>query len=166
MATARHTGAKFAKDVGNFVDASKSFIQAVHKNALEEVGWRLIVYSAVGDPNIWHPPYWPKGYSPGHLRNNWQVGIDTKPVDEIPGEDPQGYRAQARYKFGRWTIGHVFYFVNTAPYSYLIETGTHSTQVPPGGMVGRVKSEWKQIVQQAIIDTRSTNRKWRNEGIE
>lgn len=166
MAGARHTGAKFAKDVSDYVTGAKGFIQAVHKNALEEVGWRLIKYSPTGYPPLWKDPHWPKGYTPGHLRNNWQVGIDVKPTGEIPGSDPEGYRAQARYRFGRWTINHKFYFVNTAPYSYLIETGTHSYQCPPGGMVGRVKSEWRQIVQQAIADTRSTNSKWRNEGVE
>jgi len=149
----------------NYIKGSKGFIQAVHKAALEEVGWRLIKYSAVGDPTLWHPPYWPKGYSPGHLRANWQVGIDSKPAGEIKGVDPMGYKTQERYKFGRWTINHKFYFVNTAPYSYRIETGTHSTQVPPGGMVGRVKREWRQIVQQAAMDVRSTG-KWRNQGTE
>lgn len=155
---------KALTDVRNFVEGSKSFIQAVHKEALREVAWRLIKYSPVGDPTLWHPPYWPKGYNPGHFKANWQVGRDSKPIGIIPGEDARGDKTLMKmYSMGRWTVGHVYYFTNNVPYAYVLEMGLHSSQVGPQGMVGRVRREWRQIVMQAAQDVKHTG-KWKTGG--
>lgn len=134
----------------NFVPKTKSAIQKVNTEILKEIGRRLVLYSVVGNPALWRPPHWPKGYRPGHFINNWQVGIDLKPIGEIPGEDPSGGASLSRLvKLGRWTFGHIFHFSNNVKYAYALEYGHHSSQVGPQGIMGRVKAELPEIVRVA-----------------
>lgn len=149
-------------DIRTFVRDSKAILQETNRYALLELGYRLVKYSPVGDPRLWERnrgrsvAYWPPGYTPGHFINNWQVGIDFAPLGEIPGEDASGRQSIERMtKLGRWTIGHTYVFANNCPYAYKLETGLHSFQVPPQGMIGRVQMEWKSIVRQALDDVRS-----------
>ncbi len=134
----------------NFISKFKSTIQKVDTEIKLEIGRRLVDYSVVGNPPTWHPPYWPKGYTPGLFINNWQVGIDSMPVGVIDEEDASGEGSLLRLKkMGRWTAGHTHYFVNNLPYAALLESGMHSPQVGPQGMVGRVRLEFQDIVKQA-----------------
>lgn len=150
MSNTRTINAKAKSDMFKFVDMTKSSIQKVNREVLLEIGRRLVVRSPVGDPTKWHPPYWPKGYIPGHFKNNWQVGIDKRPIGTIPGVDYSGAASIERMShLGRWTVGHTYYFVNNLPYAYMLEMG-HSTQCPPGGMVGLIKREFAQIVAQKV----------------
>jgi hypothetical protein len=143
--------AKAATDMMNFIFKSKANIQAVDKEVKLEIGRRLVDYSIVGNPMLWHPPYWPKDYNPGRFINNWQVGIDEMPVGTIGEIDASGEGSLARLKkLGRWTAGHTHYFVNNLVYAALLESGTHSSQVGPQGMVGRVTVEFPQIVRDAV----------------
>ena len=146
--------ARFAGDVMNFVIKGKGAIQKMTKEVLKEVALRLVARSAVGDPNTWHPPYWPKGYLPGHFINNWQLGIDAPPTGIIAGVGPSGAPSVARMhkSIPRWPVGHVYYFTNNVPYARLLETGLHSAQVGPGGMVGLTVAEYPAIVRQAEIN--------------
>jgi hypothetical protein len=144
--------------VFRFILKSKGAIQKVTKEALIEIGKRLVYYSAVGDPSKWqHPPH--KNYVPGHFINNWQLGVDVIPVGEIPGVDPSGTLSIERMtkSIPRWPVGHVYYFVNNVAYARLLETGEHSRQVPPGGMVGRTVLEYPEIVRQAEINYAKDN---------
>lgn len=138
---------KAKDDMFKFIFKAKKTVQEITKAVNIEIGTRLVNYSAIGNPPEWHPPYWPKGYVPGHFINNWQVGIDVKPTGIIPGSDASGMGSIERLShLGRWQVGHTFYFVNNLPYAQLLESGTHSYQVGPQGMVGRVRMEFRQIV--------------------
>ena len=143
--------AKALEDTFRFILKSKGAIQKLTKVVLKEVGFRLVARSAIGDQNLWHPPYWPKGYIPGHFINNWQLGVDQVPRGEIVGEDASGAQSIARMNSAipRWPVGHVYYFTNNVRYAALLESGTHSWQVGPGGMVGLTVAEYPQIVRQA-----------------
>lgn len=144
---------KAQEDVFRFILKGKGAIQKVTKMVLIAVGERLHYYSAIGDPRMWkHPPH--KGYLPGHFIHNWQLGVDVIPVGEIPGADPTGAASLERIikAIPRWPVGHTYYFTNNVPYARLLESGEHSYQVPPGGMVGRVRMEFNQIVRQCEIE--------------
>lgn len=146
--------AKAVDDMFRFILKGKGAIQACTKVALKEIATRLPSYSPVGDPALWNPAHWPKGYIPGHFINNWQMGVDQRPVGTIVGSDPSGLASVARMhkSVPRWPVGHVYYFTNNLPYARLLETGLHSSQVGPGGMVGRTVLEYPQIVRQAEVN--------------
>jgi hypothetical protein len=138
--------------VFRFILKAKSAMQTVTKMALIEIATRLCRYSAVGDPRLWkHKPH--AGYSPGLFINNWQLGVDARPTGIINKRDPSGASAITRMTkaIPRWPMGHTYYFVNNLPYAVKLETGLHSWQVPPGGMVGRVQLEFNQILREAEI---------------
>jgi hypothetical protein len=132
----------------NFAKKSRGAMQDVTKMVLIETYDRLLYRSPVGNPTTWkqQPPY-TKGYLPGHFINNWQLGVDVVPTNEIPGSDPSGNasRRRMRQAIPRWPLGHVYYFVNNAPYASALENG-HSAQCPPGGMVGLTRLEFQSIV--------------------
>lgn len=140
--------AKAATDMFRFTEKAKGKIQRMTKEVLLEIGYRLVYRSPVGDPTTWNPAYWPKGYIPGHFKNNWQVGIDKRPNGIIPGVDATGSNSLERLShLGRWQVGHVYYFVNNVRYAYALEMGW-SPQSPPHGMVGLIRREYPQIVRQ------------------
>ncbi len=88
--------------------------------AVEEFKSRVENRTPIGNPNLWHPPYWPHGYTPGHLKGNWKIDKYSK-------------------------TNYVVY--NNAPYALAVETGW-STQAPHGMM--RVTAyEWNNIVDSA-----------------
>lgn len=144
--------AKAQSDIFRFILKSKGAIQKVTRQVLLEVGYRLVARSPIGDPNLWHPPYWPKGYTPGTFINNWQLGVDSIPTAvQVSGQDELGTDSYARLsKLQRWPVGHVYYFVNNLPYAKALEYG-HSTQAPQG-MVGLTVLEYHEIVRQAEIN--------------
>lgn len=140
--------AKARADIANFVSKSKNRIQEGTREILIEFGSRLVYRSPIGDPMLWHPPHWPKGYYPGHFINNWQVGIDAKPTGIIDAVDPSGFQSLERLrKLGRWPVGHVYHFANNLPYASLLESGMHSSQVGPGGMVKITMMEFQSIAR-------------------
>lgn len=144
--------ARAAADVFRFILKSKSAIQKVTKLALMEIGYRLVARSPIGDPDLWHPPYWPKGYHPGTFINNWQLGVDVIPTEvQVSGPNELGTDSYERLaKLQRWPAGHTYYFVNNLPYARALEYG-HSTQAPQG-MVGLTILEFPEIVRQAEIN--------------
>ncbi len=140
--------AKAKSDMFNIITKSKSQIQKVTRLVLLEIGYRLDYRSPVGDPELWNPSIWPKGYIPGHFRNNWQVGIDSKPTGTIDAVDPTGQSTLDRLRrLGRWPVGHTYYFVNNLPYAQELEMGWSSQA--PAGMVGITKLEYPSIVREA-----------------
>ena len=136
-----------------FITKSRNALHSMTRGVLQEISFRLVDRTIVGDPSLWSPPYWPKGYEPGHLKNNWQLGRDFIPQDEIPGEDASGIKSLARMNksIGRWPAGHVYYFVNNAPYASLIEAG-YGPQAIPGCMVALTVSEFPAISRRVEID--------------
>lgn len=145
--------AKAEAGIFRFLLKGKAAMQDVTKRTLLKIGERLVYYSVVGEPIYWkHKPH--KGYAPGHFINNWQLGMDTKPLGVIEGVDATGASSLERMKSAipRYPVGHTFYFVNNVPYARLLESGQHSLQTPPGGMVGRTVLEFHQLVREAEIE--------------
>lgn len=133
-----------------FETEARGMMQDVAKMVLIEIGNRLDYRSPVGNPAIWlRQPAYTKGYKPGHFRNNWQLGVDVVPFNEIPGSDESGVAARRRMRLSipRWPLGHQYYFVNNAPYARALENG-HSRQCPPGGMVELTTLEFRSIVRE------------------
>lgn len=153
MSNTRGLNLKAQDGVFRFILKAKSAIQKVTQIVLFKIGDKLVEYSPVGNPMLWKRHYWPPGYNPGHFRNNWQLGVDEAPAGVISGEDPSGEASMARMHSAvpRWPVGHNYYFTNNLPYARRLETGTHSVQVPPQGMVGRVSMEFPQIVREAEL---------------
>lgn len=85
---------------------------------------RIVNRTPVGNPSLWHPPYWPKGYTPGNLKAAWRIEHNKN---------------------------HVTIY-NNEPYAFRVETGW-STQAPEGMMrvsikefasiIDKVKSKYK-----------------------
>ena len=126
---------------------------AVTNDVVTEVAKRLIARTPV---------------ETGHLRQNWQLGIDEVPQDEVSGADPTGQSTLNRIQIGlRATLDkkadrHFFYLVNNTSYAHIIEYGGYpnpaktghktvngfSTQAP-AGMVGITSAEFPEIVANA-----------------
>lgn len=131
-----------------FAEKSKKRIHEMTRWTLIYIGERLVMRSPVGDPSLWNPPVWPKGYKPGLFVNNWQVGIDRMPTGIIQSVDPSGSTSLERLKkLGRWPAGKTYYFVNNLPYARALEHG-HSTQAPYG-IVGLTQAEFPMLVRMA-----------------
>lgn len=151
--------AKFIDNIAKKFEGTRTQLQNVAKLTYMEVGRRLVSYSPIGDPTLWKNPkraLYPKDspYKPGTFINNWQVGIDEIPQQErISEQDVNGTDSLERLRrLGRWQLDHKYYFVNNLPYAKMLEFGEHSSQVPVHGMVGRVKVEFKQIVNDAVAN--------------
>lgn len=147
--------ASFHSGMADFIFKAKSTIAKIETQALLEVGRRIVERSVVGNPALWHPPRWPKDYEPGHFINNWQLGIDAIPSSEIDGSDSTGSASIERMShFGRWPVGHTYYFVNNLPYARKLEDGTWTVQAKyqvPQGIVGKTAMEFRQIVREAVM---------------
>ena len=139
---------KAERDMLEFVWNSKKVVQELTMDVMKEIGYRLISYSPVGNMELWQKSNRRTSYLPGTFINNWQVGIDEVPTEDIDAEpDPSGSGSFERLShLGRWASAHQFYFVNNLPYAAVLEYGHHSSQVPPAGIVGRVQMEFPQIV--------------------
>jgi len=98
-----------------------------------EILRRVVQRSPVGDANYWQSPP-PKGYTGGHFRGNWQVGIGEPPSGEVPGTDPGGqYTAAAGLgELGRVQPGQDVYITNNVPYAERLEDGWSWRQAPQG----------------------------------
>lgn len=141
--------AGLTSDIARFSVKARGMMQAVTKEALMEVGRRVVDRSPVGDPHTWHPPKWPKDYVPGLFKNNWQVGIDNIPFGQFNTPDATGSGSLERLShLGRWQVGHIYYFVNNVKYALYLEKGWSYLQAP-FGMVGLTVMEFQQIVDQA-----------------
>lgn len=99
----------------------------------------------------------PKGYVGGRFRANWQLGMDSQPDGELFVKSPPtvSFQSGAETVANNLAVisplagGHMYYLVNNLPYAQALENG-HSTQCPPGGMVGLTVQEFQQIVDAAV----------------
>ena len=91
---------------------------AVIREACDILFERIVKRTPVGNPATWHPPYWPKGYVPGSLRDGWQ--IEEK--------------------------GDTIVISNNLPYAVRVENGW--SQQAPEGMMKVSVLEFEQIINQ------------------
>lgn len=92
--------------------------------ASQELLQKIKEYTPIGNPDLWHPPYWPKNYVPGTLRASWEMHIE----------------------------GAIITISNPQPYAYRVEYGAWSSQAPEG-MMRRALYEYPAILRRAFSDT-------------
>lgn len=95
----------------------ESDLKTLHE-ACDVLFHNIVNRTPVGNPNLWEPPYWPQGYSPGHLKANWKIEHQD----------------------------NVVIISNDAPYAYAIETG-HSRKQAPMGMMRVSLKEFDAILK-------------------
>jgi hypothetical protein len=110
--------------LNKIVTAKKERLNKTVEKVVERLLERIISYTPVGDPKLWHPPYWPANYIPGKLKASWKL--------EKNGTEITIY--------------------NDQPYALRVEFGW-STQAPEGMMrraikeypilIGRTAAEYK-----------------------
>jgi len=150
----------FATDVKRFCDKTKLGTDKVTRAVILEVATRLINRTPVD-------MYIADG---GHLKRNWQLGVDSAPTTVIPGADPSGAEAMNEIASEDIVAGKKYYLVNNVKYMGIIEYGLYpdpvkvptgrseggySTQAP-AGVVGITMAESASILQKA---TKGTNLK-------
>lgn len=77
---------------------------------------KIVSYTPIGDPTLWNPPYWPKDYTPGELKDSWVIENNGLSID----------------------------ITNSQPYAVRVEYGW-STQAPYG-MMRRAIADYPQIL--------------------
>lgn len=98
----------FVRDVR--IEASQALTAFVQR-AQDE----FILETPLGNPALWNPPKWPRGYVPGTARAGWQIIVNGVPVlmaQDLKPEDKISIR-------------------NDAPYMEELNRG-HSRQAAPG----------------------------------
>ena len=130
---ARSGRGKFSQQVAQFVDRTEQRIDIAIRSIVVGVLSDLVYLSPVGDPGRWKSGSAPAGYTGGHFRGNWQVGLNTAPSGEVSGTDASGSKtisagigvlAGAR-------IGDKIVITNNVPYARRLEYGW-SDQAPAG----------------------------------
>jgi len=138
----------FSVDLQKFAEKAKERADDAVGNIVVRIAQQLDSRSPVGDATYWKSKP-PKGYVGGHFRGNWQLGVDKRPTNEVPGTDPSGAETLGRIMAGIpvEAAGHVYYLTNNAPYSQRIENGW--SRQAPQGLVGLTVTMFGQIVRDA-----------------
>lgn len=79
----------------------------------------IVKRTPVGNPSLWHPPVWPKGYHPGSLKAAWKIEHNG---DEV-----------------------IIY--NNLPYAERVENGW--SKQAPAGMMKISLLEWNTLLEKA-----------------
>ena len=84
----------------------------------------------------------------GHLKRNWQVGVNYRPGGHIGGTDPDGgaTKAEIAASLEGMTAGDKIFLVNNAPYAAKIEFEGWSKKAPMG-MLRISVAEIPQIIE-------------------
>lgn len=145
--------------MGAFADAVRAACEdflaraeAMPAAVVEEAAERIIARTPVGAPEIWKKKP-PADYRPGHLRSNWNLGIDA--IDSTTKDQTNHFYLNGRDRMPAKGFGHTYYISNAMPYAYVIETGLHSRQAPDG-MVGITAEEFDNIVEAAAEKVRAS----------
>ena len=152
----------FSDDINKFVVKVNNRSDAVVRSTVQGLADSIIMRSPVGNPEGGGPegvPPWkskpPKGYSGGHFRANWQLGVDAMPTGEIEGLDKTGGPTKARIKAGipAKPAGRVYYIGNTLDYGPVLENGRTEhggSWQAPHGMVGLAVVEFQSFINKAV----------------
>lgn len=143
----------FSLQVSEFVKKAKDNADESVRRIIIALAANIDKRSPVGDGALWEKPP-PKGYVGGRFRGNWQygfypgVGIPMTCLDNI---DPSGESTQAAIAAAipDKPLGVHHVLINNLPYAQALERG-HSTQSPPGAMVGLTVVEFQQVVDEAV----------------
>ena len=127
----------------------------VIKDVIVDITRRVDEKSPVGKREIWAanikraarglPPL-PKGYVGGHFRANWQLGVDSRPTEEILGTDFAAALSRNENSVPDDAMGHTYFLTNNCAYAMELERG-HSSVQAPIGIVGITILEWQGIVR-------------------
>lgn len=111
----------------------------------------IVQRTPVGDPALWHPPYWPKGYVPGDLKKSWHISFNNKQRN-LKGHFASTSQVTSNYglSFKVGTTSKQFAVIyNSQPYAQRVEDGW-STQAPSGMMKISI-AEWASNLDRAAI---------------
>lgn len=139
----------FADDIKKFVVHCKDNSHAVVRKTVLDIGTSLVKRSPVGNPELWAHPA-PPGYSGGHFRANWQIGIGSIPSGILDLKDKSGnvtIRA-IQGSIPKEAAGFAYFIANNLPYAQALEDG-HSGQAP-FGMVALTQVEFQNIINNAV----------------
>ncbi len=96
----------------------------------------IVQRTPVGDPNLWHPPYWPKNYKPGTLKASWNLSFNNMQRDAASGQFASSEQIQGSgglsFKINSSEKQEVVIY-NSQPYAQRVEMGW-SSQAPTGMM--------------------------------
>lgn len=139
----------FALDLQRFAEkAGKKADEAVG-GIVVRIAAELDRRSPVGDAKYWKSKP-PKGYTGGHFRANWQLGVGSVPAGVVAGVDKTGTATQGRIiaAVPDEAAGKVYWLSNNVPYAMRLEAG-YSRQAP-AGVVGVTAVMFQQIVNDAV----------------
>lgn len=139
----------FAEDINKFVVKCKDNSNAVVRKTVFDIGTSLIQKSPVGNPELWAHPA-PPGYSGGHFRANWQLGIGSLPSGTLDMKDKSGNVTIKAIggSIPKDAAGLAYFIANNLPYAQALEDG-HSSQAPYG-MVALTQVEFQDIINNAV----------------
>jgi hypothetical protein len=139
----------FADDINKFVVKCKDNSHKVVRKTLFDIGKSLVERSPVGDPSTWkNDP--PPGYSGGHFRANWQLGMGSIPSGILDLKDKNGTATikAIQGSIPKEAAGFAYFIANNLPYAQALEDG-HSGQAP-FGMVALTQVEFQNIINSAV----------------
>jgi hypothetical protein len=139
----------FQDDINKFVVKCKDNSNQVVRKTVLDIGKSLVERSPVGDPSTWkNDP--PPGYSGGHFRANWQIGIGSIPSGILALKDKNGNVTinAINGSIPKDAAGLMFFIANNLPYAQALEDG-HSGQAP-FGMVALTQVEFQNIINSAV----------------
>lgn len=139
----------FTVDLQRFAEKCKDKADAAVGNIVVRIAAEVDRRSPVGDATYWKHPA-PKGYTGGHFRANWQLGIGTMPAGVVLGVDKQGAATQGRIiaAIPSEASGKVYFLTNNAPYAQRLENGW--SRQAPAGVVGLTVTMFGEIVRDAV----------------
>jgi hypothetical protein len=156
----------FSDDINKFAKKAIANGDQVVRKTVLDITTSIMELSPVGNPSLWqdwnkggaakNKEHWlvkagfvGEGYSGGHFRANWQLGIGALPNGIVEGIDKSGMAtlSKANALIPKDAAGKVYYYANNLPYADALEHG-HSHQAPYG-MVGLTKLHFRNIIDRA-----------------
>jgi len=153
----------FEVELNGFVNRTIERQNLIVRKIVLNIDRSLVKKSPVGNPDLWvalrngrYVDYLsvynsPAGYTGGHFRANWQLGVGNAPDGIIEGIDATGAATIGLHTalIPQAAAGKIYYLVNNVPYAERLENGW-STQAP-NGMVGLTVMEFNAIVAETML---------------
>lgn len=102
---------------------------------LLEMYKRVIDRTPIGNPSLWHPPIWPKGYMPGQLKESWGLSFNNTQrnlLGQFQSSEQNLATSGINLSVTNSNNGKTAAIYNNQPYAYRVEYGSWSTQAPQG----------------------------------